>query len=148
MSFLEVIDNLIVELNLELKKVKEAKYDKEYHSKFVVEKMNGYINDFMKNDPDNPAASLGKALTKVPQVVTDCFDHVERIESNILAAGSAYKKVRDAYIAYEKSQKEQDVKEEESTLDEDDSRELKIRKIGERPVNKLKDRDKKKEEKK
>ena len=75
-----------------------------------------------KDNPDNPVASLGTALSKVSEFISESFDHADTIEKNIIVTINAYTKIRDDLIAYENQQKQ-------SQANIDSKEERKIRRL-------------------
>ena len=167
MSFLPVIDKLIEDLNSEFRKVHMLREDKKYHVDNITEKINRQIREGAKLYPHDPVKSLGAALQKVPEAISESFDYLNVIESNLKAAFNAYSNVRDLYVEHvnieqtnteylsedSENKDESDVsltKEEitdaVSSLvnalgEEQNSTSREIRKVGIRPEHKLRERD-------
>jgi len=135
LSFLLKIDSRIKDLENELAKTRNARIDKSFHINFVSQKLNDLIRDLAKNNPENPAQTLGEALTKVSDIIGDSFDHIERVESNIFVTINAYNRIKDDFIAYENKEKQ--------SAQQPDQKNREIRSVGTRPENKLKERKKK-----
>lgn len=149
MSFTLKIDDYIEDLNTELLKVRNAKIDKDFHISFVSNKINESIKKLANNNPDNPTGALGETLSNVSSFLAQSFDHLENIETNILVTTNAYKKIKNDLIAYEnRIMQEADIleksKEPSSNKIKDDQDGRKIRKPGQRPDDKLKERKSKK----
>lgn len=151
MSFLDIIDELIEDLNKEYRKVNNARNDKKYHIDFITERINSSIGDNSKLYPEDPIKSLGITLESVPDMISASFENLNRIESNIKASFNAYSRVREEYVnhADKEIKKESEIKKPDDidTSSTKKPKESKIRKIGERPTHKLKERGKNKNKK-
>ena len=132
MSFIDHIEKEVENLKQEILKVREARGDKVHHANFISEKINSLIRNLAKENPDEPTRALGEALSKVYDMAIESFDHLEKIETNIIVTINAYNKLKDDYIAHENRKKQ-----EESIAQEV---ERKTRKAGERPQDKLSER--------
>lgn len=132
MSFLEKIERHIEDMKRELAKTRAARVDKSFHSSFVSDKINKTIKDGANINPENPVKTLGNALSSVAATIEESFDYIEKIESNIMVTINAYTKIKEEYISWENEEK---IKASLSGSVDASSRE--IRKIGERPEDKM-----------
>ena len=143
LSFLDKIDAMIADMQQELKKVRSSKVNPKYHTGFVNEKINETIRSAANSHPDDPVKSLGLALSKVGDLISDSFENITTIEKNIIVTINAYSHVREALVAHEN-----EIKQRESQIEQADQEETGVeldsenrqRKIGTRPVDKLKKR--------
>jgi len=151
MSFLEIIDNLILDLKVEHEKVKKARTNKEYHVKFVSDRLNSRIAELLEGKQTDQVDILREVLGQVPSEIRASFDHVDLVESNVIATFNAYTKVKESYVTYENSVEDNPtieeipVKEIDTTIAQEvkediDVEDRKLRKIGDRPIHKLKER--------
>ena len=84
MKFVEKIDELISEITVELEKVRKARHDKNHHAGYVAEKINKIIREESKVSPDNPVLPLGKALSEVSNIISESFDHLDKMNPYIV----------------------------------------------------------------
>lgn len=135
MSFIDQIEKEISMLERELLKTRRARIDKNHHSRFVTEAINSLIREGSKENPDSPVTVLGDALSKVSDLISNSFDKVDQIESNIIVAINASNKIKDMYVAYENKKKQEAPVKKEKTGS--------IRKIGKKPKDSLEKRKRK-----
>ena len=158
MSFLTKIDELISANESTLKTIHRAKSDKNYYVNFVTEEINTRIKEEGERHKNNVGDALAATLSAIPAMIEKSFNHLENTEMRILAIQSAYVSVRNLFIQHEESKNSTDTKIEKLTeslgIDESDKEKAsgtvsketsdrKIRKIGERPDNKISKRKKK-----
>ena len=163
MSFLNTIDDFILGLDLDLEKVNKARVNGHHHASFVADRINRRVQAMLKETPNDQIRVLGTVLSKVSDDIVASFDHCDEVESNIHAAFNAYKNVRESYVVYKRkidekemslsgsessfNPSEETIPEESENLHVHSSKikgdqDRKLRKIGERPIDKLKERSK------
>ena len=144
MTFISRLDTMILDMNGEIDKVRKARSDKNHHVNYVSNEINIILQEEAKKYPDEPTRPLGYCLSKVGDIILESFERLDKIESNILVTISAYNHARDEFVAYENEIKQaSSFAEKDDEKDDDKSKKpkrKKIRKIGERPVNKIKSR--------
>ena len=140
LKFLDKIDSMILDMDQELKKIRKARVKPNHHIGFVNERINEEIRQSANSYPDDPVKSLGHALSRVGDLITESFDHLETVERNIIVTISAYNRVKEALVVHENELKQQEGQgkvENSPEHDVESDADSKPRKPGTRPVDKL-----------
>lgn len=141
MEFLEKIDHMISDMEKELEKVRRARTQPGEHTQFVTYEINEIIKDRSKREAGEPVKILGYALGKVGELIDKSFERLDNIEKNIIVTIQAYVRVKESFIAHENEKKQASQVETSPASDDTPSG---IRKVGQRPENKIAERKKKK----
>tara|TARA_E500000331_G_scaffold250742_1_gene241172 strand:- start:89 stop:562 length:474 start_codon:yes stop_codon:yes gene_type:complete len=145
MDFIEKIDKMISEAENEMQKCLVLRGNKQRHIDYVSERVNNHIREVAKNYPDDPTRSLAESLSKVPDFIADSFDYLDRVHLNATVAISAYKKVKNEYIAEQNEEAQKKIekpKKKPAAKKRKSAESRKIRDIGTRPADNLKHRKK------
>ena len=148
-EFKKEMDSILSDLLSERQKVQTALRDKNYHASFVSRRINEDLKIIVKNNGDDHIKTMTALVQLIPRTIVECFDYLENLDENIGVALNAY---TNAMSVYNKSNEKHDPDEkhgasEESKKINNEQEELKnskkqskIRKVGEKPKDKLRDR--------
>tara|TARA_B100000700_G_C14962048_1_gene816994 strand:- start:242 stop:739 length:498 start_codon:yes stop_codon:yes gene_type:complete len=161
MSFLLIVDEKISRLKEDIRNTRVQRLKEDFYINFVSKRINESIEILSKSHPEERSKIIADTLVKVPEFISESFTHIERIESNLVLTLGTYENIKSEFSEWEnKNREEENNKSEnskknsekhaekdtiEETKEKKETKKRKIRKIGEKPADKLKPRRKKKD---